>query len=189
MSQPDAPSFTHIGVFCGSSDSVDPAYLDLASATGEALAARRIELVYGGGNSGLMGAVADATMTGGGRVTGVIPRGLFSNGIDADGVTTLEVVDDMHARKARMYELSDAFIGLPGGMGTFEEVFEAATWSQIGAHIGGARKPVVLLDTNGYYDPVRQLLDRAAADNFMKPETRALVRFANSVDAAFNALT
>ena len=188
MSQPDAPIFTRIGVFCGSSDSVDQSYLDLASATGEALAARGIELVYGGGNSGLMGAVADATMAGGGRVTGVIPGGLFSNRIDADRVTTLEVVDNMHARKARMYELSDAFMGLPGGIGTFEEVFEAATWSQIGAHVDGACKPVVLVDTNGYYDPVRQLLDRTTADNFMTPESRALVRFANSVDAAFDAL-
>jgi len=175
-------------VFCGSSNSVDQSYLALATATGEALAARGIELVYGGGNSGLMGAVATATMGAGGQVTGVLPGGLFSNGIDADFVTTLEIVDDMHVRKARMYELSDAFIGLPGGMGTFEEVFEAATWSQIGAHVDSARKPVVLLDSNGYFEPVRQLLDRAEADNFMKPETRAIVSFADSVDAALGAL-
>lgn len=174
-------------MFCGSSNSVDQGYLDLAAKLGQALAHERIELVYGGGATGLMGAVAQATMEAGGAVTGVLPSGLFTNGIDGDRITNLELVADMHERKARMYELADGFIGLPGGMGTFEEVFEAATWTQLGLHHGERDKHVVLLDTNGYWKPIRDLLDRAAADRFMAPETRAIVSFADNVDDAITA--
>lgn len=177
-----------VAVFCGSSSTVDPAYLDLAARLGERLAHERIGVVYGGGASGLMGAVAQAAMEAGGEVTGVLPAGLFTNGIDGDRITDLELVADMHERKARMYELADGFIGLPGGMGTFEEVFEAATWSQLGLHDGGRRKAVVLLDDDGYWAPVRQLMDQAAAGHFMSAETRSIVGFADSVDAALTAL-
>lgn len=177
-----------VGVFCGSSSNVDGDYLALASELGRALADQRIGIVYGGGDSGLMGAVAGAAMKAGGEVTGVLPAGLFTNGIDGEKITNLELVGDMHQRKFRMYELADAFIGLPGGLGTFEEVFEAATWSQLGLHAGGRRKPVVLLDRNGYWKPVHDLLDRATADHFMGVDTRALVRDAHSVAAALAAV-
>lgn len=183
MSGPD-----RIAVFCGSSDAVDSAYLALATDVGTALAARGIGLVYGGGNSGLMGAVATAVMAGGGHVTGVLPAGLFSNGIDDSSITELELVADMHERKARMYALADGFIGLPGGMGTYEEVFEAATWSQLGLHTESRRKTVVLLDRNGYWQPIHELLDRAAADGFMSPTTRSIVRAASSVPATLELL-
>ena len=177
-----------VGVFCGSSSNVDGDYLALASELGAALADQRIGIVYGGGDSGLMGAVARSAMEAGGHVTGVLPAGLFTNGIDGEKITNLELVGDMHQRKFRMYELADAFIGLPGGLGTFEEVFEAATWSQLGLHGGGRRKPVVLLDRNGYWKPVHELLDRATADHFMGAETRALLRDAHSVDDALLAI-
>ena len=177
-----------VGVFCGSSSNVDDAYLALASELGRSLAHEGIAIVYGGGDSGLMGAVAQAAMEAGGHVTGVLPAGLFTNGIDGEKITNLELVGDMHQRKFRMYELADAFIGLPGGLGTFEEVFEAATWSQLGLHAGGHRKPVVLLDHNGYWKPVHDLLDRATADHFMRADTRAIVRDARSVADALTAI-
>lgn len=177
-----------VAVFCGSSNGVDQHYLDLAGELGAVLAAEGITMVYGGGNSGLMGAVADGTMRAGGEVTGVIPGGLFTNGIDGDHVTSLEVVDDMHERKARMYELSDGFIGLPGGLGTFEEVFEAATWTQLGLHAGKRDKTVVLLDRDGFWDPVHQILDRANRDGFVRDANRAIIRRASTIDEALAIL-
>lgn len=177
-----------VAVFCGSSDTVDPGYIELAAELGQALAHAGLGLVYGGGASGLMGAVAQAGMEAGGEVTGVLPAGLFNNGADHGAITTLEFVTDMHARKARMYELADGFIGLPGGMGTFEEVFEAATWTQLGLHTGNRRKRVVLLDRNGYWKPVHELLDRAAGDGFLAPDTRQIVRAASSIDGALTLL-
>lgn len=173
-----------IAVFCGSSDVVDSSYIELARDVGTALAERGIGLVYGGGNSGLMGAVADAVMAGGGHVTGVLPAGLFDNGTTDEHITTLELVDDMHERKARMYSLADGFIGLPGGLGTFEEVFEAATWSQLGLHDDARRKLTVLLDRNGYWQPIHDMLERAEADGFMYSETHSLIRAASTIEAA-----
>lgn len=184
----DKPNLT-VAVFCGSSNSVADHYLALAAELGQAIGHRRIAMVYGGGNSGLMGAVAQAAMEAGAHVTGVLPDGLFGNGVADDQVTKLELVADMHERKARMYELADGFIGLPGGMGTFEEVFEAATWTQLGLHTGGRAKPVVLVDRNGYWDPVRDLLDRAAADGFMKPDTRSIVSTTGEIAAALDRVT
>ena len=177
----------HVAVFCGSSDDVDDAYLELANTVGRTLAREGIGLVYGGGASGLMGAAATGAMAAGGTVIGVIPAGLFSNGIAHADITTLEEVADMHERKARMYDLADGFIGLPGGMGTFEEVFEAATWTQLGLH-GGRAKPVTLLDRGDYWAPVGQLLDRAFADGFMAADTRAIVDLTSTVDAALDSL-
>lgn len=175
-------------MFCGSSNGVEQHYLDLAIDLGARLAHEQITMVYGGGNSGLMGAVATGTMQSGGSVTGVIPGGLFTNGIDGDDVTTLEVVDDMHERKARMYELADGFIGLPGGLGTFEELFEAATWTQLGLHAGERDKTVVLLDRDGFWDPVNQILDRANAGGFIRDSNRAIMRHASSIDQAMAIL-
>ena len=177
-----------VAVFCASSNDADPAYIDLAQRVGQRLAHERLTLVYGGGHSGLMGAVAQAAMEAGGKVTGIIPGGLFTNGIPEDEVTTLEVVADMHQRKARMYELSDGFIGLPGGLGTFEEVFEAATWTQLGLHAGGRPKTVVLLDEDGFWDGAHALLDRASAGGVIKDKNRRIVEGASSIDEALHIL-
>lgn len=159
----------------------------MATQVGTALGSRGIRVVYGGGHSGLMGAVAAATMQAGGEVIGVIPRGLFTNGIDADGITSLEVVDDMHQRKARMYELADGFIGLPGGFGTFEEVFEAATWTQLGLHADGP-KPVVLLDTDQYWKPIHDLIDHANSAGFISDTNRQIIAGASSIEQALTLL-
>lgn len=177
-----------IAVFCASSNDADPAYIDLAQRVGQRLAHERLRLVYGGGHSGLMGAVAQAAMEAGGDVTGVIPGGLFTNGIPEDEITTLEVVADMHQRKARMYELSDGFIGLPGGLGTFEEVFEAATWTQLGLHAGGRPKSVVLLDEDGFWDGALALLDRASSGGVLQPQNRQIIQGASSIDDTLRIL-
>lgn len=177
-----------VAVFCGSSDDADPASIDLAHRLGERLAHERLQLIYGGGHSGLMGAVAQAAMEAGGQVTGVIPGGLFTNGIAADEVTTLEVVADMHERKARMYALSDGFIGLPGGLGTMEEVFEAATWTQLGLHSAGRAKTVVLLDEDGFWDGAHVLLDRARRSGVLTDRNRRIVQGASTIDEALAIL-
>lgn len=179
---------TSVAVFCASSNDADPTYLDLARRVGTQLAGEGVALVYGGGHSGLMGAVAEATMQAGGSVTGVIPGGLFTNGIDAEAITTLEVVEDMHERKARMYDLADGFIGLPGGLGTFEEVFEAATWTQLGLHTEGRAKTVVLLDEDGFWDGAHALLDRAVGGGVIKDKNRAIVQGASTIDEALQIL-
>jgi hypothetical protein len=158
-------------VFCGSSTGKNPAYLEAARATGRALASRGVGLVYGGGSVGLMGALADATLEAGGEVVGVIPRALQLRELAHGRLTTLHVVGSMHERKARMAELSDAFIALPGGMGTLEELSEILTWSQLGLHA----RPVGLLDAAGYYGPLIAFFDRAAAEGFIRPEHRGLV--------------
>ncbi len=176
-----------VAVFCGSSNRIDQHYIDMATQVGTALGSRGIRVVYGGGHSGLMGAVAAATMQAGGEVIGVIPRGLFTNGIDADGITSLEVVDDMHQRKARMYELADGFIGLPGGFGTFEEVFEAATWTQLGLHADGP-KPVVLLDTDQFWKPIHDLIDHANSAGFISDTNRQIIAGASSIEQALTLL-
>jgi uncharacterized protein (TIGR00730 family) len=138
---------------------------------GAALAERGQSLVYGGGNVGLMGAVADAALHAGGRVVGVIPQHLDDWEVGHRGLTELEVVGSMHERKARMADLADAFVALPGGLGTFEELFEILTWAQLGLH----QKPFGLLNTLGYYAPLLALLDTAVQERFLRPEHRALV--------------
>ena len=127
-------------------------------------------------------------MEAGGQVTGVIPGGLFSNGIPEDQVTTLEVVANMHQRKARMYELSDGFIGLPGGLGTFEEVFEAATWTQLGLHTAGRAKNVVLLDEDGFWDGAHALLDKATTGGVLTETNRPIIQAASTIDQALGIL-
>lgn len=164
-----------ICVFCGSSAGHNPAYRAEAEEVGRTLAARGIELVYGGGNIGLMGAVADACLAAGGRVTGVIPQALMGKEVagrpvDHRALTQLEVVDSMHTRKARMAELADGFIALPGGFGTFEEFCEILTWGQLGFHV----KPMGLLNVNGFYDPLLALFDKAVAEGFLRPQNRTM---------------
>jgi uncharacterized protein (TIGR00730 family) len=161
-------------VFCGSSAGVRPAYGAAARRMGTLLAERGIGLVYGGGKVGLMGAMADAAMAAGGEVIGIIPEGLMAREVGHGGVTELRVVRTMHERKAMMADLSDAFVALPGGFGTFEEYFEVLTWAQLGIH----PKPCGLLDVEGYYAPFLAMLDHAVAEGFVRPEHRASVRVA-----------
>ena len=142
-------------VFCGSQPGDDPAYEGAAWALGETLAAMGIELVYGGGHVGLMGAIADAALAAGGEVTGVMPRALVDREIAHTGLSRLHVVGSMHERKAMMSELSEGFVALPGGSGTLEEFFEVLTWAQLGEH----GKPCGLLNVAGYYDPLLAVFD------------------------------
>ena len=158
-------------VFCGSSVGTNPAYSDAAEAMGRLLARRSIGLVYGGGHVGLMGVVANAALAAGGEVIGVIPQALADREIAHAGLTDLHVVDSMHTRKAMMAELSDAFIAMPGGVGTFEEFFEAVTWTQLGLH----RKPCGLLNVNAFYSPLAAFIDLAVTEGFIKPVHRAVI--------------
>ena len=159
-----------ICVFCGSRPGVRPAYRAAAEAVGALFAERGIELVYGGGNVGLMGIVADACLAAGGKVVGVIPRALLEWEVGHEGLTRLEVVDSMHTRKARMAELADGFIALPGGFGTFEEFCEILTWGQLGFHV----KPMGLLNVGGFYDPLLALFDQAVREGFLRAQNRAM---------------
>lgn len=158
-------------VFCGSNPGNDPAYALAADAAGAELGRRGIGVVYGGGTVGLMGRVASAAMAAGGEVIGVIPQFLDRVEIAKRDITRLEVTSSMHERKARMADLSDAFLALPGGIGTFEEVFETMTWTQLGVH----DKPVGLVDVAGFWAPAAALLDRAVLDGFLATETRASI--------------
>jgi len=164
-------SLQRVCVFCASSPGSDPAITDATIALGTLLAERNIELIYGGGAVGLMGLIADTVMTNGGRVTGVIPAGLFSAEVGHRNLTTLEEVGSMHERKARMYELSDAFIALPGGFGTLEELAETLTWNQIGL----LTKPVGVLDVGGFWQPLLALFDRMVHDTILKPNNREIL--------------
>ncbi len=173
-----------ICVFCGSSFGSDPAYARIAEQVGESLAARNIELVYGGATVGLMGVLADSVLTHSGRVIGVIPQALVDKEIAHTGVTDLRVVNSMHERKALMAELADAFIALPGGFGTLEEFCEVLTWSQLGLH----RKNCGLLNINGYYDGLLSLFDHAVAEGFLKSSNRKLVQSDSEPDRLIDAL-
>jgi uncharacterized protein (TIGR00730 family) len=158
-------------VFCGSSYGVQAAYRQAAQTVGRLLCQRGIELVYGGGKVGLMGVVADACLKDGGRVIGVIPQALANKEVAHTGLTELRVVNSMHERKFVMADLSDAFMSLPGGYGTWEEFFEVLTWSQLGIQ----RKACALLNVNGYYDPLLQMADRAVAEGFVRDGHRDLL--------------
>ncbi|NLG59230.1 MAG: TIGR00730 family Rossman fold protein [Gammaproteobacteria bacterium] len=155
-------------VYCGSNTGSKPIYQEQAIALGTRLAKDGIGLVYGGGNIGLMGAVADAVMQAGGQVTGVIPEQLVQMEVAHNGVTRLEVVGSMHERKKRMFDLADGFVALPGGFGTLEEIIEMLTWRQLG--IGD--KPCAFLDVAGYWSPIAQMMDRMVADRFLHPDQR-----------------
>ena len=149
-----------------------PEYAAATRALARELARRRLGLVFGGGNVGLMGVLADEMLSAGGDVVGVIPHALMAREIGHTGVPTLHVVDSMHERKALMADLADAFIALPGGVGTLDELFEAITWTQLGLH----RKPCGLLNVGGFYDGLLQFLDHAWTEGFIKPETRVVVQ-------------
>jgi uncharacterized protein (TIGR00730 family) len=160
-----------ICVFCGSSAGSQREYRECAEQLGAELTRRKIGLVYGGGNVGLMGAIADAMLQVGGEVIGVIPKHLMTREIGHNRLTKLHIVRSMHERKALMSDLSDAFIALPGGFGTLEEFFEVLTWSQLGLHA----KPCGIVNVLGYYNPLLRMLDHAVDERFLKPQNRALV--------------
>ena len=164
-------TFDRICVFCGASAGRDPAYLELARLVGEGLAARGIGVVYGGGRVGLMGALADAALDAGGEVIGVIPQGLVDRELAHPGVTELRVVDTLHERKAAMAELADAFIALPGGLGTLEELAEVVSWAQLQLHA----KPVGLLGLDGYWDRLLAWVDHAVGEGFVPASHRSLL--------------
>jgi hypothetical protein len=160
-----------ICVFCGSKTGTNGVYRTAATDLGRVLVERGIGLVYGGGSVGLMGVIADAVLEAGGEVVGVIPERLATKELLHTGVANMHVMASMHARKARMAELADAFIAMPGGFGTFEETLEMITWSQLGIH----RKPVGLLNVAGYFDPLVQFFDHAIAEGFIREKHRQLV--------------
>lgn len=159
-----------ICVFCGSNTGSDPVYAEAARELGTVFAREGIALVYGGGSVGLMGQLADAVLHAGGEAIGVIPHALWAREVGHRGLTDLRIVETMHERKAMMADLADAFIALPGGLGTFEEIFEIWTWAQLGLHA----KPLGFLDVNGYYRPLMQFLDRAVRDRFVREEHRGI---------------
>jgi hypothetical protein len=177
-------SIRNIAVFCASANGSDPAYCAAAAELGCELARRNIGLVYGGANVGLMQAVADAALAAGGRVIGVIPTVLVDLEVAHDGLTELHVTDTMHTRKALIGERSDAYIALPGGFGTFEEMFEALAWQTLKLHA----KPIVLLNTNGFYDGLLAFLDHCVDQGMLKAKNRAIILVAGTVDEAFRLL-
>lgn len=158
-------------VFCGSRPGLDPAFTDAAAAMGKAIATRGLTLVYGGARVGLMGTLANAALAAGGRVIGVIPKGLQKKEIVHDGLTELFLTETMHERKDRMIALSDAFVSLPGGFGTYDELFETLTLAQIGFH----DKPNALLNTKGFFDPMVALMKHTIDHSFAAPEHAGLV--------------
>lgn len=172
-------------VFCGSSEGRDPRYHEAAALVGRSLAERGLGLVYGGGGIGLMKVVADAVLDRGGSVIGVIPVGLAVREVAHRGVAEMRVVPSMHARKAMMAELADAFLVLPGGFGTFEELFESVTWAQLGIH----RKPIGLLNVGGYFHHLVTFLDHAVAEGFVPAAGRRLVMVGEKADLLLDQLT
>jgi uncharacterized protein (TIGR00730 family) len=173
-----------ICVFAGSSSGTRPEYRSAALALGRALCERQIDLVYGGAHVGLMGAVADAVMAVGGRVTGVIPDALVSKELAHTGVTELHVVASMHERKALMAELSSGFIALPGGWGTWEELFEVLTWGQLGLHA----KPCGLLNVGGYFDGLLAFMAHAMQEGFVRPEQSGILLVADTPDSLLDQM-
>ncbi len=173
-----------IAVYCGSKPGNNPAYAEAAQALGAAFAARGIRLVYGGGRIGLMGLVADSVLAGGGEVTGVIPRFLSEWEVEHQFVTELVEVDTMHERKQRMFDAADAFVILPGGLGTLEEAFEVITWKQLRQH----DKPIIVLDVDGYWQHLLALVDGVIAEGFAHPAARDLFTSVTRVDEVFDAI-
>ena len=173
-----------LAVYCGSSLGSDPAFAGTARALGEEMARRGIGLVYGGGRLGLMGVVADAVLSGGGEVYGVIPQALIDLEVAHTGLTELHVVQTMHERKARMTDLTDAFVALPGGIGTLDELFEAWSWNALGYHA----KPFALLNVGGFWDNLVELMDHVEQSGFMSPARRAQLLVADDIGLVIDAL-
>ena len=179
MSLPEKPR-RRVAVYCGSSVGNNPAFQAEARALGAAIAATGLGMVYGGASVGLMGAVADAALAGGAEVIGVLPEVLAGREIAHEGLSSLELVATMHDRKARMVELADAFVVLPGGYGTLEELLEAVTWAQLGLHA----KPCILINTAGYWNDLLRFLDSAVEAGLLKPGNRALLQVATDAEEA-----
>lgn len=173
-----------VAIFCGSRPGNDPSYMNAASALGELLAKKGIELIYGGSRVGLMGAVANAVLDNGGKAIGVIPKKLMTIEIAHDHLSELHVVEGMHERKAMMSDLADAFIALPGGSGTLEEWFEVLTWAQIGYH----QKPCCLLNINDYYTPLLSLFDHMIEQGFVLSEYKNLIIMESNPEKLINLL-
>ena len=171
-------SIQNVAVYCASTDGIDPAYIATAESLGRALATRNIGLVYGGAKVGLMRVVAESALAAGGKVIGVIPEVLVDLEVAHHGITELHLVDTMHTRKALMVEKSDAFVALPGGFGTFEELFEVLAWQTLRLH----SKPIVLLNINGFYDGLLAFLDHAVSQGVLKPKNRANLLVATNVE-------
>ena len=171
-------------VFCGSNKGVRTEYTSAAQELGQALVKRNIGLVYGGGNIGLMGVIADAMLAEGGEVIGVIPQALVTREVAHQDLTEQRIVSTMHERKALMAELSDAFIAMPGGMGTFDEFCEILTWAQLGIH----QKPCGILNVENYFTPLLMMFDHAMAEGFLRDTHRALVMDASEPEPLLNAL-
>ncbi|MBW4469141.1 MAG: TIGR00730 family Rossman fold protein [Stenomitos rutilans HA7619-LM2] len=168
----------HLCVFCGSNPGARPTYTSMAQAMGQAMVRRGLGLVYGGGNVGLMGTIADAVLDAGGEAIGVIPQSLVAKELAHKGLSQLRIVGSMHERKAMMVDLADGFIALPGGFGTFEEFCEVLTWAQLGFH----QKPCGLLNIEGYYSPLIAMFDHATEEKFVRPPHRWLVLEAQDPD-------
>ena len=179
-----AGNIRRVAVYCGSASGTDPIYIEEARALGAAIAAAGIGVVYGGASVGLMGAVADAALEGGAEVIGVLPEVLAGSEIAHTGLTRLEQVPTMHARKARMVKLADAFLILPGGYGTLDEMMEIVTWAQLKIHA----KPCVLINTTGYWNGLLDFLDTAVLEGFLKAKNRALLRVAGNAAEALEML-
>ena len=175
---------TALCVYCGSSDNGPDSHKRAAQTLGAEMAARGIALVYGGGRIGVMGALADAVLAGGGTVIGIIPDFLMAHEVGHTGVSRLEVVQTMHERKARMAELSDGFVVLPGGLGTLEELFEVVTWKQLRLH----SKPIIVVNSDGYWDGLQRLIGGIVENGYARPENAALARFVTDIDGVFSAL-
>lgn len=171
-------------VFCGSSDSVSPDYLAAAGQMGQVLAERGLRLIFGGGRTGLMGALADGALASGGEAIGVIIPDMHTTSLAHVGLTRMDVVSDMHARKARMHELADAYIALPGGLGTFDELFETLTWAQTGAH----EKPIGLLNVKGYFAPMLSALEHAVEEGFIFQEHLDALAISSTPDSLLTML-
>ncbi|WP_134088366.1 TIGR00730 family Rossman fold protein [Olivibacter sp. XZL3] len=171
-------SINSIAVFCGSSNGLKKDYIDQAFLLGVGLAERKIRLVYGGAKVGLMGAVANGALSKGGHVSGILPDFLQKKELTHEGITDLFIVENMHQRKTKMHDLSDAFIALPGGFGTLEELFEIITWAQLGLH----QKPIGLLNIDGFYDHLLLLLDQMVNSGFLKESNRDMLLVDNDLD-------
>lgn len=171
-------------VFCGSRVGSRPAYLDAACALGREAAARGIRIAYGGGRLGLMGAMAEATLEAGGTVVGIIPRYLCQEEVLHTGLTETFIVEDLFERKQRMIDIADGFVSLPGGIGTLDEYFEVASWTQLGQ----VDRPNVLLNTEGYFNPLLGLLEHTVAEGFVRPEHLGRTQVVDSVPALFDLL-
>ena len=176
--------FTALCVYCGSSNNVAPRHLEAAAELGRLAAGRGIGIVFGGGRVGLMGALADGALDAGGRVTGVIPQHLQDQEAGHNGVNEMIVVDSMHTRKRRMFEISDAFCALPGGLGTLDETFEIVTWKQLGLH----DRPVVLVNVDGFWDPLLALLAHQLEAGYIRPRHAGLYRVVERIESVFDAI-